>query len=430
MHWLRKRTSRSGDTIARKQSKEKSKRAKRKRARQQAKQQRIEKHGGSQSKPQKLLEIKTHFDAIVVGCGPAGTTALKTMAEQGLQVLGLERSNNDKAKPCGGGVPDRLLEEFPYVDFSVVHTSNVVQYIYNDQTKDVDMKIHMLKRMDFDQSMRQAAEDFGASIWYNARIKALDLDKKEMRVEVVDEFELTITYDWLIGAGGVQCPIATKIGFKKDLAHIMVGVAESCLEESDTAKMYWTDEIEGYFWEFPKGDYANIGYGGKLPIEQIESGLTTFCEKRNIKLTDIQKWLIPINVTLDTLPYDADKNIILVGDSASFVNPMTGEGIYYAMKSGQEAGRIVMGEMSIVDYPSFMEKLYHLMGLKESAMNFMGDAFEILMSGTEMGKDVTEFIFTDGQTDLPQLEALSDDDKLEVYKTLLEATEEDWNEAE
>jgi len=303
-----------------------------------------------------LTSIKDSYDIVVVGAGPAGTTAARFAAEQGVSVLVLEK-DRDVGYPvrCGEAVSRDGIEPFINPDSKwIAATINSFIFVSPDETE-VKIKFnrtgYILERI-FDYELGKLAAKAGAEIltkayvydllWEDGKIAGVKFEHngepKEVRAKIV------------IGADGVESRVGRFAGIK---THTKISDMECCVQftvsninvDSNACYFYFGSDYApgGYLWIFPKGsDSANIGLGiggDKAKFRSPISYMNHFLEKKFQsvpKLTMISGG-VPCSITLNEIVKD---NVMLVGDAARQVNPLSGGGITSGMIGGSIAGEI------------------------------------------------------------------------------------------
>ncbi|PIW70226.1 MAG: hypothetical protein COW08_03040 [Ignavibacteriales bacterium CG12_big_fil_rev_8_21_14_0_65_30_8] len=302
--------------------------------------------------------MKEEYDIIVVGAGPAGSIAARYAAQNGAFVLVLEK-DRDVGYPvrCGEAISREGLEAFIKPDKRWINAEITKFGFVAPNGKKVVINLgkvegYMLERRIFDYELAKTASVAGAEILTRAYVN--DLIKENGKVAGV-KFEFRgeqkqIKCKIVIGADGVESRVGRWAGLE---THIDFRDMESCFQvtasnvkcDQDALFFYFGKEVapEGYFWVFPKGKgTANIGLGvsggvGKKrsALSYLNNNLENFFPTANI-LTQVAGG-VPSVVALEKM---AAPGIMLVGDAARQVNPLSGGGISSGMIGASIAGRL------------------------------------------------------------------------------------------
>ena len=283
----------------------------------------------------------TH-DLLIVGAGPAGASAAITARKAGLRVALIDKAAFPRNKLCGGGVTGRarghLEDVFGALPDTLFHRQNHIRFT-NGATTVCDVTdapdLWMTMRLDFDATLRGRAIAAGADDFCGRRIAAMDPRAGTLSLEGGAELCAPI----VIAADGVNSAVAramygrahdpARVGFALE---VEVSGPPGRVTELDLSGTPW-----GYAWDFPKAGGRTLGMGGVAA--------------RNPDLRPrFEAWLAAHGVPPETvrikghhLPFGevrtkvGDRQVLFVGDAAGLVDPITGEGIAWAVKSGQLA---------------------------------------------------------------------------------------------
>lgn len=301
--------------------------------------------------------MKKEYDIIVVGAGPAGSMAARFAAEQGVSVLMLEK-DRDVGYPvrCGEAVNKKGVEEFiTSNDKWIAAKINKFSLNSPDATEviiEFQETGYILERRIFDYELTKTASSAGAEILTRAYVNGLlfengkavgvkyefDGEQKEVRAKIV------------IAADGVESRVGRWAGLEthcdfRDMECCAQVTASNIKVNSDTCYFYFGKDFapNGYFWIFPKGEnIANIGLGVSGLVGKKKSAssfLNSFMEKRYPNASVLTKIAggVPCSPTLKKI---SAPGIMLVGDAAHQVNPLSGGGITSGMIGGSIAGGI------------------------------------------------------------------------------------------
>ncbi|NUN71152.1 MAG: NAD(P)/FAD-dependent oxidoreductase [Bacteroidetes bacterium] len=297
------------------------------------------------------------YDVIVVGAGPAGTTAARYAAAGGAKVLVLEK-DRDVGYPvrCGEAVSHEGVSQFIAPDpkwiASTVTKFRLVAPNGSSVLPKLDGGGYVLERRIFDYELAKLAANAGAEVITKAYV--YDLLREDgvvtgVRALIKDQ-KKDIRGRIIIAADGVESRVGKWAGMDTT-CHIrdMESCAQMTLSgievEEDVLDFYFGDNVSpgGYLWVFPKGkDTANVGLG--LSVDQAKKKpairfLHEFVERKFPKaamLTHIAGG-VPC---AKTNPEIVKGNVILVGDAAHQVNPVSGGGIISGMIGGMIGGQV------------------------------------------------------------------------------------------
>lgn len=277
------------------------------------------------------------WDLIVVGAGPAGAaTALGALAaDPGMSVLLLDRHDFPRDKACGDGIAPHvfdLLEEVGVTGL-VDDRTPVRRLALRRGALAVDRLMQrpawVVPRLLFDQRLVEAAQAAGAVL-------------RRQRVRNLDELVARV----IVGADGAQSVVRRAIGLvagPKALA--LRGYAPTLAGRGgQQVIVFGTARQASYAWSFDRGDgWSNVGYGEQLSPRRAHPTRADLLSQLEVLLpgataggTDWRGHHLPLS-TWSCRPQSG--RVLLVGDAAGLINPMTGEGIYYAVATGLLAGR-------------------------------------------------------------------------------------------
>ncbi len=338
----------------------------------------------------------------------------------------IDKFGFDYKKPCGGGLVHPTLEEFPYLKSIVTHTTTNLRVNYMSLHRNFTVTVNMVARDEMRKLMirRLLSKDENnhrLSLLYNTSILNVDLENHRI---ITAPSKLNITYDHLIGADGANSIVAKSIGFKTHKVLNIIRLFSSNdnipILKNDTLHIEFLPKTLGYFWIFPKGNHLNVGIGGDLNGKRLRELFELLLTKHGLDLCELTETyrsahLIPIHYS-GISPWNDKHNIILCGDAAGFVNPLTGEGLYFALKSGQEAGEVICKKRYLFDYPSFDRYLLRLQTLKNTldGQN-TSQTFKQLFCDDETAEDTMEFLTTHY---IPEHRILTEEEKTKIYDKL------------
>jgi geranylgeranyl reductase family protein len=291
------------------------------------------------------------YDAIVVGAGPAGSTAAYRLAVAGASVLLLDRARFPRDKPCGGGVTIRALRQLPFTIDPVVE--EVVS----------SFELRIGHRRGFERTA-------GAPLALMTQRRWLDLHLAERAVaagaELRDGVKVTrargtsVEADggWLegtvlIAADGANGVVARSLGLAVDCDRPVS--LEGSIPYGPVPRERYAGRLVlefgtvpgGYGWVFPKGDHVNVGVGGWASEgPRLREHLARLCGVHGIDagaLQGVRGHRLPLRRPGSAL---AEGRVALIGDAAGLVDPLSGDGIYEAFLSARLASEQALAILS------------------------------------------------------------------------------------
>jgi geranylgeranyl diphosphate/geranylgeranyl-bacteriochlorophyllide a reductase len=302
----------------------------------------------------------------VVGSGPAGSSAAETLVKAGIQTYLIERKL-DNVKPCGGAIPLCMVDEFglppEIIDrrvrkMKMISPSNVEVNI-GSTLKD-DEYIGMCRREVLDGFLRNRAVELGANL-INGTVHKLEIptnSKESYVIHYADHSDgslegeaKTLKVDLVIGADGANSRVAKAI----DAGDYNFAIAfqerirlpeDKMAYYQDLAEMYVGDDVstDFYAWVFPKYDHVAVGTGtmqvNKADIKKLQAGIRARAMERlrGGKVIKVEAHPIPEHPR----PRRVVGRVALVGDAAGYVTKSSGEGIYFAAKSGRMCAETIV----------------------------------------------------------------------------------------
>jgi geranylgeranyl reductase family protein len=289
-------------------------------------------------------------DVLVVGAGPAGSSSAIHLARAGARVLLADKARFPRDKPCGGGLTGRALKRIP-VDPSPVVERDVDRFELRlrygssfARTHDKPL-IRMTQRRKLDAFLAERAADAGAEFRDGTTVEVTELTDGGVTARVGDE---VVHADALVGADGANGIVARAIGVNEEIVrgvalegnvplHALAGDYER------TAVVELVVVPGGYGWVFPKGDHANLGVGGwGSEGPRLREHLGRLARAHGLDLdalTDIKGHRLPMR--RHGTPAGKGR-VLLVGDAAGLVDPLSGDGMYEAFVSARLAADAVL----------------------------------------------------------------------------------------
>jgi len=304
----------------------------------------------------------TDADVIIAGAGPAGSLAAYELASRNVSVLVLEKSPFPRYKVCGAGLTHKILDEIPF-DISPVIETRIHQVIFSTSFDDVFERnsekpmLYCTTRDRIDAFLLGKAVSAGAEVRHGIKVTGVIREKGSVKVVTS---EGTFRSELLIGADGASSAVARSAGLRENILPGLAWEAEVRADPaavsalSQTVFLDWGSFPGGYGWVFPKSDHFSIGVGGPAALAKwmrpyYQRMLGYLDSPGGIKVAgspdhgksihvletmSLKSWPIPVRVRKSRFH---DGRILVTGDAAGLTDPLTGEGIYYAVRSGRLA---------------------------------------------------------------------------------------------
>lgn len=312
-------------------------------------------------------------EVLVVGGGPAGSTAARLLAKEGIDTILIEK-NLFFNKPCGGGIPSAGLKEFgPLSEIQIPFNRVKKIKIFPPFSEPIEVSLQPDEIFIFDRSLldsflRELAQKNGAHL-IEAELINIENENKKLLITVRKKTgeTLKITSRYIIAADGVNSKICDITEIKKPdyFWTVSLRVPESLSEKKDTCEFWFGNSHASFFysWVFPGKDYLSVGTGAEN-INKLKNLIQNFLKKRfNEKINPESFKLRAYKIPRWRKKGFTKGNILFCGDALGTVMPVSFEGIYYAMKSAQFAVEsIKQGKIKLY------EKLWNERFLKQFSM--------------------------------------------------------------
>lgn len=288
------------------------------------------------------------YDTIVVGGGPAGGTAAFFLGNAGQKVLVLEKEHLPRYKTCGGGLSIRFLDSvFPFPFEGVIDSHvNKLSYAYKRNTVTIPVErgvVGMVMRTEFDAHILAHVR---GDIRHGVAVCKVTESGDRIIVETRDGKQFESRY--LIGADGANSIVARQLGLRRG-KELAAAIEVEVLAPPDVMRRFADRPVFifgymrlGYLWIFPKADHLSVGIAAMNPKRgELQTTLSEVMSEYGIQLDDVDKHGHPIPIYARREKISTSR-ALLVGDAAGLVDPLSGEGIRYAIKSGRLAAEAVL----------------------------------------------------------------------------------------
>lgn len=295
---------------------------------------------------------QTKFDVAIIGAGPAGAMAALALSQANIKTAIFEKYKLPRYKTCGGGLTYRAIKLINFDISSIVEKScyqaqlNLIHNRLQFTTKREQPIVTMTMRDQLDLLLINRAQDHGAILFEDCAVTSINDQAHQV---IINTKKGIWQADAVIIADGAHSPLAKLAGWQ-DTRHLIpaleseITVSEDIYNRFSQAAQFDFDLAPyGYAWIFPKRNHLSIGV---LSMQRGAINLRTILEKY-LQQLGINKILnrsdhgalIPVTPRRDQF---TKGRIMLAGDAAGLADPITAEGISFAMQSGILAAKALI----------------------------------------------------------------------------------------
>jgi flavin-dependent dehydrogenase len=280
----------------------------------------------------------------IVGGGPSGAMCGEQLARAGHEVVIFDE-HLAWEKPCGGGLTHKAIQKYPFLlenshPKKLIHSVELIAS--NDQRATLEMKnpIVVYSRKVLNGLLLDRAREAGCDV-RQSHVVSVETQGEKPRYCVEGEWD---SADFLVLAAGARNHLLPETrALQRDELEMTQGYFIPMVADAITVK--FLPHFDGYIWSFPRCDHLSVGICGSMASHtsgELRQHLQTFVQKQNISTESGQFYShvlpSPQERTLSQRTV-VGKNWALVGDAAAWVDPLTGEGLFYAMRSGELLGK-------------------------------------------------------------------------------------------
>jgi geranylgeranyl reductase family protein len=283
----------------------------------------------------------------ILGGGPAGAFAAERLASAGVRVAVFDEKLAWE-KPCGGGLTYKAYSQYPFlIDNStpkrLIHETVLGAPGGGEATLKLTDPMLIYSRFDLNRMLLERAERAGAQI-EKARVLKLTRLSTGWQLHTTAG---TAAADFCIVAMGARNPLRD-VGTELKPQDTMAALGYYVPGDQERIDLRFLPGLEGYIWVFPRCGHLSVGICGKgEPAALLRARLERFMAERGISRKEgrFYSHLLP---SLDSGSWQdnrvAGDGWMAVGDSAGLVDPLTGEGLYYAIRSADLAARALLAD--------------------------------------------------------------------------------------
>lgn len=277
----------------------------------------------------------------IVGGGPAGAFTAELLARAGRKVLLIDEKLAWE-KPCGGGITDKALTLYPFlreaqVERNWVHQCEFISPAGRRVTLELERPIAIFSRQVLNGLMLERARAAGAELLHDRVIAVARADGNWRLTTRTGES----TARYLVLAAGARNPFRSQFASPFNREDLMATAGYYIRGSSPRMVIKFFPELAGYIWIFPRFDHLSAGICGRM------DGCSTSELRRNLEdfLRSERYDFAGARFYSHVLPALSERGLrdlrvqgedwAMIGDAAGFVDPITGEGLYYAFRSAE-----------------------------------------------------------------------------------------------
>jgi len=280
------------------------------------------------------------FDVIIIGAGPAGLKCAETLGNSKYKVLLLEKNSEIGPKVCAGGLTGKDIEylnlpqnliDFQY-DKINIHINNS-----KFKVKNKDNFAYTIDRKNLGQWQLKKLKEF-KNIEVRTKSRVAKIEKNFILVN-----DKKIFYKYLVGADGSSSIVKRYLGIKSKDVDIAIQYIIPTKNYKEFEVFFNSRLFSAWYaWIFPHKNYVSIGCGCNpkiIPSNDLTRNFNDWLKKNQIDISNAKYEAFVLDYDYQGYQFE---NIFLVGDAGGFVSGLTGEGIYQALVSGEEIGKIIL----------------------------------------------------------------------------------------
>ncbi len=282
----------------------------------------------------------------VLGGGPSGAFAAERLAAAGVDTIVFDEKLAWE-KPCGGGLTWKAYSQYPFLNDGatarkVVSDSVLTAPGAKPARLRLDHPILIFSRYDLNSMLLNRAQKAGAQL---ERTRVLGADRTDRGWSIRTK-NGTVDTDFCIMAAGARNPLKN-LGTELTAADSMTALGYYVPADRDQIDIEFFAGLAGYVWVFPRCGHLSVGICGKEPAPSLRARLLRYMSEHGIS-TEGATYYGHVLPSLEARAWERNRvsgeGWMAVGDAAGLVDPITGEGLYYALRSGDLAAESIIAE--------------------------------------------------------------------------------------
>ena len=346
--------------------------------------------------------MSVKYDTVVIGAGPSGTACSITLQRRGIKNCLIDKAFFPRRKTCAGLVTGKTYKLINKLfgendtDCLFCDTASKIRLFQGEKelvSAQIKNPVRLVKRVDFDDDLAKRYKNLGGELFDGETIRRIDYNSNKIKLKSGK----TIEYNNLIFADGAISLAHKKIGFDK--SKLAFGIEAYIPREelnTDSIDIYFEYIDGGYIWVFPHSDTVCVGAVNQFESEvDYKNILTEFLRDKGVDTGNIKYFgaFLPYGnpVPQNKLP----DNVMLIGDAAGFADPISGEGLYMALRSGIAAAEAVQYRNPKKKYLDFVKPLRRAVtdGKKAQKLFYSPVVFKKVLSKAEGKREFVSFFF-------------------------------------
>jgi geranylgeranyl reductase family protein len=288
----------------------------------------------------------------ILGGGPAGAFAAEKLASAGLGVVLMDEKLAWE-KPCGGALTHKAYSQYPFLIENSTPKRMVTETVLaapkaGEVTLQLGDPMVIYSRFDLNLMLLERAERAGAQI-EKTRVTRMERHGDKWRLETTGG---KLDADFCIVATGARNPLR-EVGTQLTPPDTMSALGYYVPGDQERIDIQFLPDLEGYIWIFPRCGHLSVGICGKgESASSLRKRLEAYMAGRGIswKGASFYSHLLP---SLDAGSWERNRvagdGWMAVGDAAGLVDPITGEGLYYAIRSGDLAAQSLLADVGAAE---------------------------------------------------------------------------------